>query len=464
MLRSLPALAFALAVACGGDPDPTPPPGSVAAGAEGSQSEAPAQERLALLHNPISLVIPEYHQGLVLLERGLREGQRDLLVQAEARLLEALRIGAARDGASAPWILGDPSHSSSSEGAYLSHHLVGSAMYLAWVREQLGDPALRDHLLGRGLVDPVAYAFHFDTRAVDEVIRFEQLNACFTLASTVQGALERWRADHAGMYPETLQLLVPDLLPAVPSCPDDGTSYEELYERLEGGRDFQLRCHAHEPINGGPLCVGPHCGAAVHPALEQSFKIYPMLLGTFLGGDRRDTFLPTLLERAELQPGDVVADIGAGAGMFTIPFAQAVGAEGQVYAVDINASVLAFVKARGESYEGLRVETVHSVRPDVTLPEASVDVAFIIQTYHAMLDLDQPASPVVWVDQTGPWMRTVHQAIKPGGRLIIQDGSDKMDPLDVAANLASIGFLVVAIDRPPDRGWDQQYIAVFERE
>ena len=150
--------------------------------------------------------------------------------------------------------------------------------------------------------------------------------------------------------------------------------------------------------------------------------------------------------------------------MFTIPFAQAVGAEGQVYAVDINASVLAFVKARGESYEGLRVETVHSVRPDVTLPEASVDVAFIIQTYHAMLDLDQPASPVVWVDQTGPWMRTVHQAIKPGGRLIIQDGSDKMDPLDVAANLASIGFLVVAIDRPPDRGWDQQYIAVFERE
>ena len=36
-----------------------------------------------------------------------------------------------------------------------------------------------------------------------------------------------------------------------------------------------------------------------------------------------------------LKPGMSIADIGAGTGLFTLPFAQAVGPKGHVYAVDI---------------------------------------------------------------------------------------------------------------------------------
>jgi SAM-dependent methyltransferase len=466
------ALLVAMLTACGGEPPapapvsapspalrapPAEPPPPPPLAGEAPPTAPPAE--IALLTNPVALVVPEYHQGLTLLERGLREGSRENLVAAEALLAEALRVGAEREGVSLAWVLGEAEPVGGAAGHHLPHRLVGTRMYLAYTRDQLGDPSLREHILAASLVDADAYVFHFDTRAVDEVIRFEQLDACFSMAMFVQGMLERWRSGHDGLYPETLAALVPELLPAVPCCPQDGTSYEALYERLDEGRDFRLRCHAHQPINGAPLCVGPRCGAAVNPDLEQSFKIYPMLLGSFLGLGRRDLFLPLLLERARLEPGDVVADIGAGAGLFTIPFAGAVGAEGLVYAVDINASVLAFVQARAKSHPGLNVRTVLSTRPDVALPAASLDAAFIIQTYHAMLDLDRPDSAEVWRDKTGPWMRTVHDALAPGATLIIQDGADKMDPDQVAANLGTIGFEVVSIER----GWDRQYIAVFRK-
>src|SRR5260370_36463777 len=45
-----------------------------------------------------------------------------------------------------------------------------------------------------------------------------------------------------------------------------------------------------------------------------------------------------------LKPGEVVADIGAGSGYFTMRFARAVGPEGRVYAVDIAARVLEYLK------------------------------------------------------------------------------------------------------------------------
>src|SRR5437764_763862 len=42
-----------------------------------------------------------------------------------------------------------------------------------------------------------------------------------------------------------------------------------------------------------------------------------------------------IVEACRLRPGMVVADVGAGTGLFTRLFAAAVGPEGKVYAVDI---------------------------------------------------------------------------------------------------------------------------------
>ena len=43
-----------------------------------------------------------------------------------------------------------------------------------------------------------------------------------------------------------------------------------------------------------------------------------------------------ILEALELQQGQRVADIGAGGGYFSLRFAEAVGKDGRVFAVDTN--------------------------------------------------------------------------------------------------------------------------------
>jgi SAM-dependent methyltransferase len=429
-----------------------PPPGP---GGEGGIAHRPGR---AGEFNPLEGIPDSYYEGLRALERYLTDGDRAELVAAEEALVEATRTAFTAEGSNPEAAL-SPQGGPDPTARPVPYRLVRYVTYLAYARELLGDTDYRDRAVEKGLLHRAAYDFHFRSRDPAEVIAFELLDDSAIQMRRLEGALRRWADEHDGRYPDDLVELVPSMLDAVPSSPRLGTSYGELYGVIEGGAGFRICSQEHQELNEKALCVGSQAEAFVNPNLEQEFKIYPMLLGPFLDTGRRDVFLPLLLERAPLERGMVVADIGTGAGMFTLPFAEAVGPEGKVYAVDINASVLAFVDSVASARDDIIVETVRSTRPDVSLPEGSLDMAFIIQTYHAMLDLDDPNSPQIWESKTGPWMRTVHEAMKPGGTLVIQDGADKMDPLVVVANLASIGFVNTRLDE----GWDRQYIAVFRR-
>src|SRR5262249_11599845 len=80
--------------------------------------------------------------------------------------------------------------------------------------------------------------------------------------------------------------------------------------------------------------------------------------------------------------GDVVADIGAGTGYFTRRFAKAVEPDGKVYAVDVAADVLDYLKERADQ-EGLRnIVTIVSRDDDPMLPQGAVDLAFFCDTTH----------------------------------------------------------------------------------
>ena len=87
-----------------------------------------------------------------------------------------------------------------------------------------------------------------------------------------------------------------------------------------------------------------------------------------------------------LKDGDVVADIGAGTGYFARRFAKAVGPRGKVYAVDVAADVLAYLRERAEA-EGLHnVVTVISREDDPLLPAREVDLAFFADTTHHLAE------------------------------------------------------------------------------
>jgi ubiquinone/menaquinone biosynthesis C-methylase UbiE len=83
-----------------------------------------------------------------------------------------------------------------------------------------------------------------------------------------------------------------------------------------------------------------------------------------------------------LQPGDVVADLGSGGGYFTFRLAEAVGPTGKVYAVDIDRDMVDLI-ARRATEEGRRnIEVILAKPEDPSLPKASLDLVFTSNTYH----------------------------------------------------------------------------------
>lgn len=113
-----------------------------------------------------------------------------------------------------------------------------------------------------------------------------------------------------------------------------------------------------------------------------------------------------VIETLALAPGQVVADIGAGTGYFTVRLAKA-AARPKVYAVDIEKSMVEYVKQRAAT-EGLKqVVAVQGSADRANLPEP-VDVVLIVDTYHHI-----PNRPA--------YFRELRKSMKPSGRLAIID-------------------------------------------
>ncbi|MFN9234407.1 MAG: class I SAM-dependent methyltransferase [Planctomyces sp.] len=115
-----------------------------------------------------------------------------------------------------------------------------------------------------------------------------------------------------------------------------------------------------------------------------------------------------ILNAIGLKPTDVVADIGAGTGLFTRLFAAQLGPEGRVIAVDIAKKFLDHIEVTSRERNLRNVETLLCTDDSTRLPPNSVDVAFICDTYH---HFEFPQKT----------MTSLRKAMKPGGRVIVVD-------------------------------------------
>jgi ubiquinone/menaquinone biosynthesis C-methylase UbiE len=116
-----------------------------------------------------------------------------------------------------------------------------------------------------------------------------------------------------------------------------------------------------------------------------------------------------IVEAVGLRPGLSVADIGAGTGLFTWLFAEQVGAKGTVYAVEIAPAFLKYIGDRAARRGlGKVVQTVRSTQETTNLAPGSIDVAFVCATYH---HFEHPKKVLA----------SIHQALRPGGRLVVID-------------------------------------------
>lgn len=115
-----------------------------------------------------------------------------------------------------------------------------------------------------------------------------------------------------------------------------------------------------------------------------------------------------IVAACKIKPGMIVADVGAGTGLFTRKFALEVGEKGKVYAVDIASTFLRHIEKTCEAAKIKNVETIQCDQFSTKLPKNSTDLVFICDTYHHF----------EFPERT---MQSIHDALRPGGRIVLID-------------------------------------------
>ena len=92
------------------------------------------------------------------------------------------------------------------------------------------------------------------------------------------------------------------------------------------------------------------------------------------------------IAKLKIKPGEVIADIGAGSGVFSLPLAKAASPGGKVYAVDIDQGLIDHIANRAKELRMTNINTVLGKFTDPNLAATDVDLAFINDTLHHIED------------------------------------------------------------------------------
>lgn len=115
-----------------------------------------------------------------------------------------------------------------------------------------------------------------------------------------------------------------------------------------------------------------------------------------------------VIEALDLETGAQVADLGAGDGYFTFTLADAVGAGGRVYAVDVEADIVDGLRASVTSRDYDNVEAVLGGYDDSGLPDGEIDLVFLCNVYHH-------------IDDRATYFSDLRRDLAPGARVAIID-------------------------------------------
>jgi len=139
-----------------------------------------------------------------------------------------------------------------------------------------------------------------------------------------------------------------------------------------------------------------------------------------------------ILSLLGVRAGSSVADIGAGGGWLSVRAAKMVGADGVVFAEDINAEAFKAVRDRAEREHLPQIRAVLGSPDDPKLPPQSVDAVVILKTYH---EISNPKA----------LLRNLIPSLRPGAKLGIIDrngtgANHGLDEAIVVRELGDAGF------------------------
>mgnify|MGYP002839185416 CR=1 FL=1 len=128
-----------------------------------------------------------------------------------------------------------------------------------------------------------------------------------------------------------------------------------------------------------------------------------------------------LLDQLGIARGDVVADIGAGPGFFSLRAADRVGPDGRVLGVDVQPEMVAGLTRMAEQFEKSNIVPILGAVDDPKLPAGGIDHVLLVLAYH---EFSHPAA----------MMRRIREAMRADGQLLVveyrsEDPESRVDSL-----------------------------------
>jgi predicted methyltransferase len=159
-----------------------------------------------------------------------------------------------------------------------------------------------------------------------------------------------------------------------------------------------------------------------------------------------------VIQALALQPGALVADLGAGTGYFAVRLANMVP-KGRVYGVDIEPDMVKYLAERAKREKRGNLVAVAGAPDDPRLPE-KVDLILLVDVYHH-------------IEAREDYFRRLRGYLKPGGRVAVIDfrldsaegppKAARIAPERVSAELKAAGYALAQ-----EHGFlPNQYFLVF---
>ena len=174
-----------------------------------------------------------------------------------------------------------------------------------------------------------------------------------------------------------------------------------------------------------------------HPALAQlASRPAEEWIKTLEAPARVDSLkIPEVIAALKITPGQIVADIGAGTGLFSLPMALKVKPGGEVYAVDLDKALVDYITEKATEQGLINVHGVVGQPTDPAMP-VNVNLALICDVLHH-------------VEDRAGYLKMLAEYLQPGGRIAVIDfGPDqsphKSDPALVVSEAQADAWMAAA--------------------
>ena len=164
-----------------------------------------------------------------------------------------------------------------------------------------------------------------------------------------------------------------------------------------------------------------------------------------------------LMAELALKPGMNVADVGAGTGYYSRRLALQVGPEGKVFAIEVQPQMLRVLETTAKRPGYGNIVPVLGAEDNVNLPEASIDLAIMVDVYHELAYPHEVLTSIV-------------RAVRPGGRVVFVEyrGEDFSVPIKSLHKMTEQQIRLEAADQ--SLVWERtarklpwQHVVVFRR-